>query len=181
MAEIEFTLLDKEIDDFICGNSSIEKMVMNAYYQTILQHGYAYKFCTKSGLALGYYMIRFEKVLIAKCEEAVNGCYDENLSNYYSIHIHFLAVDEKYQKHKIGTSVLNVLVKNIRNLAKIWPIRLITIDALKEKYAWYIKNGFLPFNEKDLENDSSVVCMYIDCLTDDNKERMEKYFEERSV
>lgn len=44
MAEIEFTLSDKEIDNFVCGNSSIEKMVMNAYYQTILQHGYAYKF-----------------------------------------------------------------------------------------------------------------------------------------
>lgn len=179
MAGIEFKLLDNEVENFVCGNHSIENMIANAYFQTILQHGYAYEFYN-NGIILGYYMIRFEKVLLSQCEEAVEGYYDEALKNYYAVHIHFLAVDKRYQNRNIGTAVLNVIIKRIREMAKLWPIRLITIDALKDKYEWYIKNGFLPFNEEDLEDDKSVICMYIDCQTDDNKKRTKKFVEEWS-
>ncbi len=178
MEELVYTLVNEEVTEFKCGNASIEKMIENAYFQTLLQHGYAYKFCRKDR-TLGYYMVNFKRILLDKCEDAVDGFYDETMKCFYSVHIRFIAVDSKYQGNKIGGTMLNIIVKNIKKLSENWPIRMITLDALKDKYKWYLKNGFLAFNEKDLDNNDSIIEMYIDCQTTYNKERLEKYVYER--
>ena len=179
MEELVYTLLDEEVTDFKCGNNSIDRMIKDSYFQTLLKHGYAYKFCSRDK-TLGYYMVNFEKIKLSECEKAIDECYDEGMKNFYSVHIRFIAVDSKYQKHKIGETMLNIIVKDIRELSGKWPVRMITLDALRDKYDWYIKNGFLPFNENDYYDDKiNTIKMYIDCQTSYNIDKLNEYISER--
>ncbi len=45
-----------------------------------------------------------------------------------------------------------------------WPVRLIVLSALKERYEWYLKNGFQAIREEDLQNQEETIEMFMDML-----------------
>lgn len=176
MGNIKGQLLDnnQEIRDFKCGNASIERTITESYYLTLLKHAYAYKIIG-NGMILGYYMLLFRKILLEDCPESIGDYYTEKLDYCTSIHIDYLAINEKYQHRGIGTNVLKMIILFVMKFGKKLPIRLITIDALKEYYDWYRGIGFIAFNEKDLKDSKPTISMYMDCISKDNLEIIKEY------
>ena len=167
MAKIEISKMKKEIPPMTidCGNASINTLIAKSYYPTILQHAYGYTICF-DGKIIGAYMLKFVKIDLTDCPEEISDYVSDMCADCFSLHIKYIAVDKKYQRRGIGKYVLQYIVMGVRELCKNWPIRLITLDALKDKYSWYNSLGFLPFNEKDLDDENTTIKMYLDCLID---------------
>lgn len=165
MAKIKISKMEKEIptESIDCGNASINALIEKSYYPTILQHAYSYIVCYDEKI-IGAYMLKFVKIELEDCPEEIADYVSDMCSDCFSLHIKYIAVDEKYQRKGIGKYLLKYIVKGVRELCENWPIRLITLDALKEKYDWYCSLGFLPFNKEDLEDDNTTIHMYLDCL-----------------
>lgn len=169
MGELVISKLHSDVQEgsFDCGNESINRLVYSSYYPTLLQHGYAFQVTSQDGgILLGYYMIKFRNIKVIDCPSDISE-YNSNLFNdCCALHISYIAVATEFQGHGIGSSILKIVVKTVLELSKKFPILLITIDALKEKYDWYKKLGFMPFREQEAAEEKDKVSMYIDCIED---------------
>ncbi len=170
MGEIHIQRLEKDVskETFDCGNNSINNMIFESYYPTLLQHAYTYEVTSvnASKVILGYFMILFKTLPIEECPDDISGYFCDFVNSCCALHIKCVAVQKKYQNRMIGTSIVKTIVKHVLDLSKRWPVLLITIDALKEKIEWYKKLGFLPFKEEDIDNMEPTITMYIDCISD---------------
>lgn len=165
MSELEITKIHSEIPvgSFDCGNPSINASISESYYPTLLQHAYAFM-VSCNNIILGYYMIKFLNIKLTTCPEEIADYCSSLCDDCFSLHIKYVAVNSIYQRNGIGHNILNYIIKSTFELSRLWPVRLITLDALKEKYSWYQELGFIAFNEADLEDDSPTLFMYMDCL-----------------
>lgn len=160
---------------FDCGIAGINDLVQRSYYPTILQHLYAFEILV-DGVIVGYYMYGFRRIKLSESPGDI-GDYISDLSEYcYALHIRYIAISEQYQRIGIGSKALGLLILQVQELCKTWPVRLITLDALKEKVEWYKSKGFVMFNEDDIGNSKKDVAMYLDCLVD--PEKLERYTSE---
>ena len=83
-------------------------------------------------------MLYFKGIQLDEINKIMGEEYESNMTNYYmAIHIRYLAIDVRLQHNGIGTRVLQGIVAEILKLSKIYPIRIITIDALSEYHEWY--------------------------------------------
>ena len=168
MAELKITKLQSDVltKNFDCGNTTINNLILESYYPTLLQHAYAFEVSSKEN-TVGYYMINFKKIKLDSCPEDISDYTSTMYDNCTSINIKYISVSSVYQGYGLGSGIMNHIIRNVQNLSKNWPIRLITLDALKEKYEWYKRLGFKPFfNNDDDMDESPTVLMYIDCLID---------------
>lgn len=151
------------VNAFDCGNASINMLMNESYYPTILQHAYSY-LVYKDYKIIGAYMLKFMKIVLSDCPEEISDFQSNICEDCFSIHIKYIAIKKEQQGKGIGSVILKYIVKSVRILCEKWPIRLLTLEALKERYEWYCELGFLPFNEEDLLNDEPTIKMYLDCL-----------------
>lgn len=165
MAVFQVSKLQSEISGgvFDCGNPSINSLILDSYYATVLQHAYGYKVSCE-GIVIGYYMLKFLKIKLDNCPESISDYRSSFCNDCFSVHIKYIAVDTKFQKQGLGSGMMKYIIKLVFGLCEHWPIRLITLDALKEKYEWYKSLGFLAFDEDDLTSDEATIHMYLDCL-----------------
>lgn len=175
MAELSFRKIEKEIKSFDCGNPSINCQIREAYYPHILNFAYTFQVSFKDKI-VGYYMIKFLSINICDCPEPIKSFYVTDMDKCCTFHIGFLAVNKGLQKQGIGSAVLTTLIADARRLSRQYPLLLITIDALKEKYEWYRQRGFRAFDEKAREDDKSTIRMYIDCVED--RDVISRYIDE---
>lgn len=166
MAKLHFERVTRDVEftSFDCGVESINDYVKNSYYPTILQHAYTYCILYNDYI-IGYYQVYFREIELEDLPDSISE-YDCGIENIRisAVHIRFIAIDKKYQKNKIGTSVLRVIIKDIRELAEMWPVRLITIDARLDLMNWYCKEGFLPMHNNTVGQDDVTQWMYMDCM-----------------
>ena len=175
MGKIFIKKIESEISkSFDCGNSSINSLVHESYYPTILQHAYAFEVRNDTHI-IGYFMYHFSTIELEICPEEISDYMTENFKKCSALHIEYIAVDKNYHGYGVGKSIINHIIVCGRKLCETYPIRLITLDALKEKYEWYQSLGFLAFDENDLNDSSPTIRMYIDCLLD--KELVHNYIE----
>lgn len=174
MSVIEFEKMKSSTSfgDFNCGNPTINGLITQSVYPTILQHASAYKFSVDS-YVLGYYMLKFRNIKLDICPEEISEFNSSICKDCFSVHINYLAVDLRYQRKGIGTQIIDSIKRSVFSLCEEWPIRLITIDAIKGKYKWYIQNGFKPFDENDLKDENPTIHMYYDCFI--NQEELNEY------
>lgn len=176
MGRMSIKKIESDISkSFDCGNSSINSLVYESYYPTILQHAYAFEVRVDERIT-GYFMCRFSTIEIEACPDEISNYMSENFKKCASVHVEYIAIDKFYQGYGIGKSVIYHIIQWSRNLCRVYPIRLITLDALKEKYEWYQNLGFLAFDENDMADSSPTIRMYIDCLLE--KELVYNYIEE---
>lgn len=165
MSKLIYRLLHEDVknDTFDCGVKAINQYVVESFFATLLQHGYAYQILYNNKV-VGYYMITFSHVRIEDCPEVISE-YTLDLTKFlYCVEIKYLAIDKNYQKKKIGTYVLLTIIKDIKQYAALLPIRLITIDARDDLVDWYKKMGFIEFPQNPQWQEGVTTKMYIDCL-----------------
>lgn len=167
MAKITIEKLDRNVLDkeFDCGNSSINMQVQASYYPTLLQYAYAYKVSISDHI-VGYYMIKLRTIKLEKAPSEISEYSCSLISECNAVHIKYIAIDKEYQHKTIGTYVLKTIIVSVLNLCKKFPITLITLDALIDKYDWYKRNGFRAFDEDELQVSQTTIPMYINCILD---------------
>lgn len=172
--------IDSERAAFDCGNPSIEERIKHTYYASLLQEGYGYEIVASQHL-VGYYMITLTVLnggnIPIKDRQYSSGVYQ--CLRYPAVEITYLAIDKRYQKKNIGTTVLKAIIKNVRNWCHQLPIRFIMIDALKEKVKWYTDLGFFAVNTSSDAGNCATVKMLIDCLC--NEGELNQYVNESGL
>lgn len=165
METLQFKKVTQEIEDceFDCGVKSINEYVRNSYYPTITQHAYAYSIMG-GGKILGYYQIMFREIELEDFPDDIAE-YDPGIKDgkISAVHIRYIAIDEKYQKHKIGTGTLQSIIKDVQEFSNSWPIRVITIDARLDLVKWYESIGFVKMKTNTVGQDGTSEAMYFDC------------------
>lgn len=179
MSKLKYKFLQEDIKKgtFDCGVSSINEFIVDSFFATLLQHGYAYQILYSNkeykDIVVGYYMITFSHVMVEECPETISD-YTTRLNDFlYCVEIKYLAIDKKYQHKRIGTSVLPTIIKSIKDYALSFPIRLITIDARNDLVNWYKKMGFIEFPQNKEGQEGVTTRMYIDCLI--RKKELDEY------
>lgn len=176
MSNLTYKFLQEDIKSgkFDCGVESINKYVVDSFYATLLQHGYAYQILYNN-IVVGYYMITLNHVELEECPETISD-YTSGLCDFlYCVEIKYLAIEKCYQHRKIGTNVLPSIIKSIKDYTSIIPIRLITIDARSELVEWYKKFGFIEFPNNPEWQEGYTRKMYIDCMM--HKKELKEYLE----
>ena len=174
MGKIVIEKLEHEVPEqvFDCGNSSINRQIQESYFPTLLQYCYAYQ-VSISGQVVGYYMIRLRTISMESAPKALQEYESSLVNNCSAVHIGYIAVDKKYQNNKIGTYILKTIIIQVLRLCQQFPIAVITLDALKDKYEWYRDRGFAAFDERNLEDSDITIPMYVSCIL--NQEAVDNY------
>lgn len=174
MGKIVIEKLDHDVPKqvFDCGNPSINRQIQESYFPTLLQYAYAYQ-VSISNQVVGYFMIKFRTINLEKAPSEISEYSSSLVNDCSALHISYIAVDKKYQNHKIGTYILKTIVIQVLKMCQRLPITIITLDALKDKYEWYRERGFVAFDEKDLSTAEVTIPMYVSCIL--NKDIVNNY------
>lgn len=173
MAILNFKLVtESDLDySFDCGNESINDYIKNSYYPLITQQAYTYSITNEANKSLlGFCQYMFREIHITDFPENISDYCDGIKEEISAIHIRFIAIDCNYQKHHVGTAVMESIIQRVKDLSKEWPIRVITIDSVisnnKENnlVKWYQNLGFKELAKNTPGQDGVTVAMYFDCM-----------------
>ena len=87
--------------------------------------------------------------------------HSKHRKDYPAVKIGRLAVSMTYKGQGIGTDIVSAVKQMLINNHSISACRFLTVDAYKEAYPFYIKNGFKPL-VNDMEEDTFTIPMYYD-------------------
>lgn len=169
---IERLRQDVQIGNFDCENPSINGQIEESYFPTLLQYAYAYR-VSVDGRVVAYYMIKFKTIHMDIAPDELAEYTSSVVNDCSAIHIKYIAVDKVCKKQGIGTYILKTIVAQALRLCQQFPISLVTLDALTDKYEWYKKRGFKAFSEDELQKNEPTIQMYINCIL--NKEAVNNY------
>lgn len=175
---LDFQLVTKEVanEAFNCGIESINQYIKDSYFPSLTQHAYTYK-VLGLGKTLAYIQFLFREVNLELFPEDISGV-DPGVKDgtLTAIHIRFIAVEEKFQKHNIGTEIMRAAIRKVHDLAKEWPVRVITIDAREDLVEWYRKLGFENLLRNTEGQDGVTIAMFYDCIK--QPEKLKSYLDE---
>lgn len=175
MSVIKCPLMDKEVKGFKCANLSIEKQIEDSYFITLLKQAYGHQIIIGDKV-IGYYMLHFKGIKLETINAIMDEEYSSNMLDYYmALHIRYLAIDERLQHKGIGTRVLKAIISEVLDISKKYPIRIITLDALKEYHKWYYDIGFRDI--PGINGDGFTVPMYINCMTEEDIDKLNNFCE----
>lgn len=181
MAKFICPLMEEEAVHFSCANPSIDLLVRESYFVTLLKQAYGHQIRTEDQV-VGYYLIHFRSIKNNKINQMLGQPeeeYESSLLDFYiALHIKYLAIDKEWQHRGIGTAVLKGLIDEGVNLSKKYPIRMITIDALAEYYNFYKKIGF-----QDIPGQKPAgptIPMFLDCMSVEEAKRLKNFCNEET-
>lgn len=162
--QVRLDIISSDINGCIdCGVGSIQAMMVDAYYKTILRQAFSYNIVV-NGKIVGNCMIKFG---IFKDEDYY--CGDPE---YCAMDISYLAIDKKYQGNQYGSAALVMLILHVRNWAKQLPIRCLTLNAFNHLVEWYKKCGFVEYPRENDVRFPNCTPMMIDLM---DKSKVEVY------
>ena len=175
MGELHYSIVtdSAELDGFDCGNSSINELIANCFYRNMLRQSLIYKVCVGTH-RVGFYSVSILSISFEHSDSPLSECYDKT-PFFGAIILDFIAVDKRVHNQNIGSDILTYVVQNAKDLYRKWPIRVLVLDALRERVPWYLKRGFDLFNESDLKTDSETIRLYLDLMPDQEKTYLDEY------
>lgn len=153
-----------QIQNFKCGNTSIENFLkQEAYYLTITKECSTTLVFNQSEL-VGFFSLRKSTLQVEVAGELID---------FPCLDIARIATSRSFQEKGYGTKILN----RIFEIANTVNERYITLEALIERYDWYVKRGFISLIDKEAlqANSEGLVFMMADLY---DEELVDKYFEE---
>lgn len=154
--QMRLDIINSDLNGCInCGVGSIQAMMADAYYKTILRQAFSYNIVVNEEI-VGNCMIKFG---IFKDED-----YNCGDPEYCAMDISYLAIDMKYQRNRYGSAALVMLILNARNWAKQLPIRCLTLNAFNHLVEWYKKCGFVEYPRENDVRFPNCTPMMIDLM-----------------
>lgn len=153
-----------QIQNFKCGNTSIENFLkQEAYYLTITKECSTTLVFDQSKL-IGFFSLRKSTLNVEIAGEIIE---------FPCLDIARIATSNTIQKRGYGTAI----VCKIFDIASTVNERFITLEALIERYDWYVNRGFAPLIEEEAVhiNREGLVFMMVDLY---DEALVDRYFEE---
>lgn len=138
MAKLELQVVRDDIPSVICEFSSLNQMMRDAYYRTILKQARAYHILY-NGKRIGGCMVKF--VLLSDEEYTVA---DDD--SFPACEIPYLVLEKAMRGRGIGRYVLEMLIQEIRAWAENMPVRFLIIEAFANLKDWYHSIGFKKYD-----------------------------------
>lgn len=175
MVTLQCLPIEKEDNtgDFDCGNASINDMLQQSYYPHILKQVHAYKVLIE-GTIVGFYEVSIRSIDVTDSDANFAEKYYHE-PTYCCVFIDFIAVDQNLQGSGIGTVILKSIIDQAHSLYAKWPVRLVILDALREKIQWYTNRGFYALNSAELHSDSETMLMFFDLMPAQDVANAEEY------
>lgn len=185
MADLCYRLMGEEdLYGLNCGNPSVSRMIDQTYYACLLREARAYCVYLKveddQEILVGVYSVSVGTLRLEDAASPLADYYSHEPPTYATVHLNYIAVDLNVQGHGIGTTILAYIVLQARSLYREWPVRLLVLDALRDKVAWYEKRGFAAVYEDDPDPHSTTVKMYLDLMPGEDYQRLSEYVESNS-
>lgn len=178
MGTLCYTLLESESDlkSFDCGNASINRLVADSFYPNLLKQIQTYMI-TLQGHRIGFCSLSIARLSIEDSDAPIAEYYN-NSPSYGALQIDFIAIDKKIHNHGVGTNALSFFVDQARKIYNTLPIRVVVLDALRDKLSWYSNRGFVPIKSSDTEGTSETIKMYYDLMPNEDLSILEQYIDQ---
>lgn len=158
MVKLDFSDLNIEklevhhnIDDFDCGVKDLnEFLIEESYHQMERKYNVSYVCKYKSNL-VAYFTWCNDSIKVKNLEdEHKEELIKKNLDYKYlpAIKLCRLAVDNEFKGNRIGPNLVELTIKNARNLSNRIGLRFITVDAYFQKKWVYEKYKFKIFRKE---------------------------------
>jgi len=175
LAIIVINRLHEEVkkEDFSCGKESIDNMVYEAYFTSLLQFSNAYK-AVCDNETVGYFMTSLGSIRLDFAPESI-AQYAGKKDTISTLYIDFIAVKKELHGCGFGKAIMKIIEKKAETLIKQyeWNVRLITFNATKDNVDKYISWGFQQYGKEDVY----TVPMFKDLWMDQNRNCLMKYME----
>lgn len=166
MSELRLKVMEEDCSStWSCGVHSIDELIRGSYAKTIFKQALAYNIVV-DGYTVGNCMIKFVRLLDEDAD------YYEQDQEFIVLEISYLAIDQRLQKHGLGTQALKILITNAKKIADFLPVRFLVIDAFKDKEDWYYRSGFRVYPKVEDLRYPDTVPMRMDLI---NRSLAEKY------
>ena len=175
MGTLDYSLIRnaEDIDKFDCGNASINQLVSRSLYPTLLKQTRTYKISMK-GHCVGFCSVSIMGISLEGSDAPIAESF-EGTPTFAAVKLDYVAVDKRVQNYGIGTIALDYVVDEARELCKVWPVRILVLDALRDKLNWYTDRGFQAINSSDLASSTPTVRLYIDLISLEDAEKIVEY------
>lgn len=159
---------ENEFRNFNCDNTSLNVYLeREAYFEHIMRFTNT-KLVKINNEVIAYFSMQFKQINIV--EEL------DDIISYPAIYLKCIAVDKEYEGKGIGSSLIEYITIQSKDISLFIGCRCLIIDALREKVEWYKYRGFQFLDSEDNINKYDVtVPMFIDFRDD---ELVIDYFEE---
>lgn len=164
---------EAELQNFDCGISTVNDLVAASFYPHICKQRKVYKILVREA-KVGFLSVSVSSISLAHSDAPVADNYEDSPS-FGAVKLDYIAVDQKVQKQRIGTTALKYIIQEARELYKFWPVRLLILDAIRERIDWYRALGFEAVSQTELKSDSPTVQMYIDLMPESEKKNLDTY------
>ena len=164
---------ERELLDFDCGNSSVNALVAKSFLAHAVKQQLTYKILYQN-IVVGFWTVSMRGVTLDNSDAKVAECY-EDPPEFGAVKLNYIAVSKEVQGCGIGSSALWYIIKKAQELYQQWPVRMLILDAIRDKMEWYQKFGFEAICQEDISSDSATVQMYLDLMPDREKGELDAY------
>lgn len=177
MDELQCTVINgnTNLADFCCGNDSVDALIHKAPYRHALHQCRTIQVCLE-GHILGVFTLSISGISMEETNTHMADYYGDS-PQFGALRLDYVAVDRRVQNKGIGRRILAYVVTLAKAMYRDWPVRVLILDALREKVAWYSRCGFDVMDKGDLQADTPTVRMFLDLMSEDEKAALDTQLE----
>lgn len=164
--EVRKLSADEQVNSFNCGDADLNDFLINEavpYRKALLAVTYVFEEKSTKQVA-AFFSLANDKVSLSDFENKtefnrfrktrfVN---EKRLRSYPAVKLCRLGVDESMKGQSIGTLLLR-FIKSYFVVDNKTGCRFLTVDAYADAVPFYLKNGFVPLNEDDKDDDTRLL------------------------
>ena len=164
--EVRKLSADEQVNSFNCGDADLNDFLINEavpYRQALLAVTYVFEEKSTKQVA-AFFSLANDRVSLSDFENKtefnrfrktrfVN---EKRLRSYPAVKLCRLGVDESMKGQSIGTLLLR-FIKSYFVVDNKTGCRFLTVDAYADAVPFYLKNGFVPLNEDDENDDTRLL------------------------
>ena len=164
--EVRKLSADEQIKSFNCGDEDLNDFLLNEaalYRKALLAVTYVFEDKNTRKVA-AFFSLANDKVSLSDFENKtefnrfrkMRFANEKRIKSYPAAKLCRLGVDEELKGHSIGTLLLD-FIKSYFVVDNKTGCRFLTVDAYADAVPFYLKNGFIPLNEEDKNDDTRLL------------------------
>lgn len=169
MDELQCTVIsgNTDLSGLDCGNASVNEMLRKSPYRHALHQARTVQVCLGAH-RLGVFTLSVSNISMENTDTHMADHYWDSPS-FGAVKLDYIAVDHRLQNRGIGKSILAYVVSLAQKMYLDWPVRVLILDALREKVEWYRCCGFDVMDNREMQSDTPTVHMFLDLMPEAEK------------
>lgn len=164
--EVRKLSADEQIKSFNCGDEDLNDFLLNEaalYRKALLAVTYVFE-DKNTRKVVAFFSLANDRVSLSDFENKtefnrfrkMRFVNEKRIKSYPAAKLCRLGVDEELKGHSIGTLLLD-FIKSYFVVDNKTGCRFLTVDAYADAVPFYLKNGFIPLNEEDMNDDTRLL------------------------